>query len=254
MKLLIDADFIVYKCCAAAEDEIDWGDDVITVVSKFSEAYNAVEAEINKIMSEFFEGEPVLFFSDSKNFRKKIYPDYKGHRNRKKPCGYRRVISELDKNYKVIRLPELEADDAMGIYATFEPGNVIVSPDKDMRQIPGRLYDLKEVVDISEEEGMRWHLIQTLAGDQTDGYGGVPGVGVKRAITLLEKDGYTWETVVKAFKSKELDEDTALMNARLAKILQHTDYDAVERRVIPWLPTTANSRADGGAAVQTKEA
>ena len=254
MKLLIDADFIVYKCCAAAEDEIDWGDDVITVVSKFSEAYNAVEAEINKIMSEFFDGEPVLFFSDSKNFRKKIYPDYKGHRNRKKPCGYRRVISELDKNYKVIRLPELEADDAMGIYATFEPGNVIVSPDKDMRQIPGRLYDLKEVVDISEEEGMRWHLIQTLAGDQTDGYGGVPGVGVKRAITLLEKDGYTWDTVVKAFKSKELDEDTALMNARLAKILQHTDYDAVKRRVIPWLPTTASSRSDDGAAVQTEEA
>ena len=79
-------------------------------------------------------------------------------------------------------------------------------------------------------------LIQTLAGDQTDGYSGVPGVGVKRAIDLLEKDGYTWDTVVKAFKSKELDEDTALMNARLAKILQHTDYDAVERRVIPWLP------------------
>ena len=117
----------------------------------------------------------------------------------------------------------------MGIYATHEPGNIIVSPDKDMRQIPGKLYDLKETVDITEEEGMQWHLVQTLAGDQTDGYSGVPGIGIKRAIALLEKDGYTWDTVVKAFKSKELDEDTALMNARLAKILQHTNYDAVER-------------------------
>ena len=72
MKLLIDADFIVYKCCAAAEDEIDWGDDVITVVSKFSEAYAAVEREIVKIRSEFMLAEPVLFFSDSKNFRKKF--------------------------------------------------------------------------------------------------------------------------------------------------------------------------------------
>ena len=38
MKLLIDADYIVYKACAAAEDEINFGDDVILVVSKFSEA------------------------------------------------------------------------------------------------------------------------------------------------------------------------------------------------------------------------
>ena len=127
MKLLIDADFIVYKCCAAAEDEIDWGDDVITVVSKFSEAYAAVEREIVKIRSEFMLAEPVLFFSDSKNFRKKIYPDYKGHRNRKKPCGYKRVITELSAFYKVVRIPELEADDAMGIFATHEPGNIIVA-------------------------------------------------------------------------------------------------------------------------------
>jgi hypothetical protein len=38
MKLLVDADYIVYKSCAGAEDEIDWGDDVILVISKFSEA------------------------------------------------------------------------------------------------------------------------------------------------------------------------------------------------------------------------
>ena len=41
-KLLVDADFIVYKCCAAAEDEIDWGDDVIVVISKFSAHYKVL--------------------------------------------------------------------------------------------------------------------------------------------------------------------------------------------------------------------
>jgi len=246
VKLLIDADYIVYKSCAGAEDEIDWGDDVITVVSKFSEAYNNVTKELNKIKNNFIWDVPevVLFFSDSKNFRKKIYPDYKGHRNRKKPCGYRRVIKELSDHYEVIRMPELEADDAMGIFSTANPGNIICSPDKDMRQIPGKLYDLNEVVDITPEEGMKWHYIQTLAGDQTDGYSGVPGIGIKRAVALFENDGYTWDTVVKAFAEKDLDEDAALMNARLAKILTYMDYDPIQRQVIPWTPTDASSTTD----------
>jgi DNA polymerase-1 len=97
MSLLIDADFIVYKCCAANESEIDWGDDVITVTSKFSEAYQMVERELYKIANDLgcFD-DSILFFSDSINFRKSIDPTYKGHRNRKKPCGYRRVINFYD--------------------------------------------------------------------------------------------------------------------------------------------------------------
>ena len=239
MKLLVDADYIVYKSCAGAETDIDWGDDVIMVVSKFSEAMNNVQKDLSKIKQQFLWDTPemVLFFSDSKNFRKKIYPDYKGHRNRKKPCGYRRVISALSDMYEVIRMPELEADDAMGIYATKHPGNVIVSPDKDMKQIPGRLYNMNEMFTITPEEGEKWHYIQTLAGDQTDGYSGVPGIGIKRAVALFEEHGYTWDTVVKAFADKDLDEDVALMNARLAKILTNKEYDG---QVIPWSPPNAS--------------
>jgi hypothetical protein len=46
--LLIDADYIVYKSCAGAEYDIDWGNDVIMVGSKFSEAYGGAINEINK--------------------------------------------------------------------------------------------------------------------------------------------------------------------------------------------------------------
>ena len=220
MKLLTDADFIVYKACAGAEQDIDWGDDVITVVSQFSEALKNVERDLTKIKNEFMWDTPelILFFSDSKNFRKKIYPEYKGHRNRKKPCGYRKVITQLAERYEVIKLPELEADDAMGIYATAHEGNIICSPDKDMRQIPGKLFDMKELTTIDPIEGAKWHLIQTLAGDQTDGYAGVPGIGIKRAVTLFEEDGYTWQTVVKAFEAKDLTEEDALMNDKLIDV------------------------------------
>ena len=237
MKLLIDADYIVYKCCAACETEIDYGEDVIFVTSNFSDAYKAVKREIDNINMQFGGfGKPILFFSDFKNFRKKISPEYKGHRNRKKPCGYKRVIRNLHVEFEVITMPELEADDAMGIYATKFPGNTIVSPDKDMRQIPGKLFNLEDTTTITPEEGARWHLIQTLAGDQTDGYSGVPGIGVKRASTLFDKEGYSWATVVKAFEDKGLTEDDALLNARLARILTDEDYDSKTKAPILWTP------------------
>ena len=240
MSLLIDADYIVYKACAGAEIDIDWGDDVIFVSSRFSEAYRAVERELYKIATDLgcFD-DSILFFSDSVNFRKSIDPTYKGHRNRKKPCGYKRVINKLKEEYHVVVMPTLEADDAMGIYATKEQGHIICSPDKDMRQIPGELYDLSDgVVTITEEEGKRWHFVQTLAGDQTDGYGGVPGFGIKRAYSFFEENGYTWDAVLRAFASKDLDESTALQNARLAKILQHSDYDFTNQCVKFWTPTS----------------
>jgi len=253
VSLLIDADFIVYKCCAGAETEIDFGEDLIVVTSNFKEAYEYVERELYNIATDLgcFD-DSILFFSDSINFRKSIDPAYKGHRNRKKPCGYKRVINKLKEEYPVVVMPTLEADDALGIYATKEPGHILCSPDKDMRQIPGQLYDLTDgVLTVEPEEGRRWHLIQTLAGDQTDGYAGVPGIGIKRAVALFEKEGYTWDTVVKAFAEKDLGEDVALMNARLAKILQCDDYDFTNQEPRLWSPSSSN-RTDDGAAVQTQ--
>ena len=239
MKLLIDADFIVYKNCAAAESEVDFGNDVILVTSNFSDAYNATQRELTKLKNKFGSfSDIILFFSDSTNFRKTILESYKGHRTRKKPCGYKRVINALRKEYKVIIKPTLEADDTMGIYATKYPGNIIVSPDKDMKQIPGQLYNFDETFTVSKEDGAKWHLIQTLAGDQTDGYSGVPGIGVKRAETLFEQNGYSWKTVVKAFTDKGLTEDDALVNARLARILTSDDYDFTRKQPISWTPTT----------------
>ena len=255
MKLLIDADFIVYKSCAAAETEIDWGDDVIMVTSRFSDAMQAVNREIEKLKTKFMWDIPevILFFSDSINFRKEILPEYKGHRNRKKPCGYKRVINELKNRHEVIIMPTLEADDAMGIYATKNPGATICSPDKDMRQIPGNLYNMEDFTLINEVDGAKWHLIQSCSGDQTDGYSGCPGIGVKRATTIFEDKGYSWKTVVQMFKEKELTEEDALLNARLARILTAKDYDFDRRKPIPWTPS-ADYEIDCGAGSKAKVA
>ena len=88
MKLLID-DYIVYKACSAAEDEIDWGDDVIMVVSRFSEAL-ICKHDLTKIKDAIpFHEDVILFFSSPDNFRKNL-PKLQGI-NRKKPCGYKRL-------------------------------------------------------------------------------------------------------------------------------------------------------------------
>ncbi len=236
MKLLIDCDYIVYKCCAATETEIDFGEDLIVVTSNFSEAYNNVKKDIQRVQDEFMCNDVILFFTSPNNFRKKILPEYKGHRQRKKPCGFKRVINSLKLEYKVIIKDTLEADDTIGMYATKYPGNIIVSPDKDMRQIPGKLYDFKETVEITPDEGARWHLIQTLAGDNTDGYSGVPGIGIKKAEKIFEEKGYTWKAVVETFEEKDMTEEDALCNARLARILTDKDYDFDTKEPILWTP------------------
>ena len=235
-KLLIDADYIVYKSCASAEFDIDFGDDVIVVGSSFKEAYGNTIRELNKIQAEFFDSSLILFFSDSTNFRKSVDPSYKGHRNRKKPCGYKRVINQLATEYELIRMPTLEADDALGIYATSNDNCVVVSPDKDMRQIPGTLYNLSETITITPEEGWEWFLIQTLSGDSTDGYSGAPGFGIKTSQKFFAESGYTWSSVVQAFEKKGLTEDDALLNARLAKILTADDYDNGPILFTPTIP------------------
>ena len=239
MKLLIDADFIVYKSCASAEEDFDFGDDVIIVTSRFREAMRITEDQITKLKRNipFEDLEVILFFSDSKNFRKNIYKDYKGNRNRKKPAGYKRVINELSKSYEVIIMPWLEADDSLGIYATAYSDCILASPDKDMRQIPGLLYDMNRMRTITKEEGLKWHYVQSLAGDQTDGYAGVKGFGVRKAERHFDKFGYKWESIIKAYKSTGMTEDDALRNTRLAKILQVEDYDYKKNRPIYWSPS-----------------
>jgi len=237
--LLIDCDYVAYKAAQATEECIDFGEDVIIAQSDFKETLKVFERELRKIKTAMMEDELVLYFSSPRNFRKEIFPDYKGHRNRRKPLGYKRLVNHCRDNYNTVIRDKLEADDSLGIDATryASTDNIIVSPDKDMRQIPGTLWDMtNDVVEITKEDGDKWHLIQSLAGDPTDGYSGCPGIGVKRASDILNKHKTPWSAVCKAYEDKGLSDDDALMNARLAKILQHEDYDYDKEQVILWSP------------------
>jgi len=239
--LLIDTDFLAYKAAQACEEGIDFGNDVIIAQSNFSNVLKIFEREIKKVKTAMMDDDIILYFSSTENFRKKIYPDYKGHRNRRKPLGYRRLVNHCRDNYNFVCRKGLEADDSIGIDATNPKyaslDNIVVSPDKDMKQIPGVLWNLTDdVEEITKEDGDTWHLIQSLAGDPTDGYAGCPGIGVKRASDLLNKHDSKWEAICQAFRERGLSDDDALINARLAKILQHDNYDYDREEPILWTP------------------
>ena len=239
--LLIDCDFLAYKAAQACEEGIDFGNDVIITQSNFSSVLKIFERELKKVKTAMMDDDIILHFSSTENFRKKIYPDYKGHRNRRKPLGYRRLVNHCRDNYNFVCRKGLEADDSIGIDATNPKyaslDNIVVSPDKDMKQIPGVLWNLTDdVEEITKEDGDTWHLIQSLAGDPTDGYAGCPGIGVKRALDLLNKHDSKWEAICKAFRERGLSDDDALLNARLAKILQHDNYDYDREEPILWTP------------------
>ena len=237
--LLIDSDFLAYKAAQACEIGIDFGEDVIIAQSQFSEVLKVFHNELNKVTKAMMEDNFILYFSSTKNFRKKIYPDYKGHRMKRKPLGYKRLVNYCKENHNFKLIEGLEADDTIGIEATrfADPSNIIVSPDKDMRQIPSTLWNLTDdVTEITKEDGDKWHLIQSLSGDPTDGYSGCPGIGVKRATELLDKNENKWEAVCKAYRDRGLSDDDALLNARLAKILRNEDYDHDRNQPILWTP------------------
>ncbi|NBS69172.1 hypothetical protein EBT31_09700 [bacterium] len=69
------------------------------------------------------------------------------------------------------------------------------------------------------------------------------------ADALLDKHGCCWETVVQTFEERGMTEEDALLNARLARILQYTDYNFDTDEPILWTPTSSTGD-DSGTTVQ----
>ena len=159
----------------------------------------------------------ILTFTDTVNFRKGVDENYKGNRTKRKPCGYLKLKNwGLDK-YPSLIMPSLEADDALGIAATSGKYSnfVLISPDKDMQQIPCRIYDLKKEFTQTPEAAERKLWEQCLTGDSTDGYSGAPTFGPKRADLALSKvksPSDYWPTVVAAYESVGCTKEDALRN------------------------------------------
>lgn len=236
--LLIDGDIFLYNATLSAEYETRWDEDTHVLASNYDEALEGFHNQVNRVKEALNATNVRIAFTKGETFRHDIYPPYKNNRTTKrKPLCFARVREQAEADYQCLSIPGLEADDVLGIWATRDKGPyVIVSDDKDLKTIPGKLYRQAQLHDISEAEADRWFLYQALMGDLTDGYPGCPKIGPKRAEALLDESGCTWETVVKAYEKAGLSADYALTQARLARILRASDWDAEAKKVILWSP------------------
>lgn len=238
--LFIDADSIAYKSAFASEVETDWGNDIWTLHSDLSEAKYIFTNEIKKIREAFNDDwSYVLCFTAEGNFRKELFPEYKANRKKqRKPIVLKPLIEWARFTHNSLAENKLEADDILGLYADC---GVLVSIDKDLQTVAGMHYNPDKVEKglqvVTEEEAHYNHMLQTLCGDSTDGYGGCPKVGIKTAEKILDvPQEEMWDAVVKAYKKQGLSEKYAVIQAQLARILRGNEYNWETCELNLWSP------------------
>ena len=228
--LLIDADVLAFEASVIAEESIEWKEEMWTVHADMALAKARIVNRVEQFKEKLQADDIVMALTDRANYRRILNPDYKSNRSKSRlPIILKQVkkwiIEEMDGQL----WPNLEADDVISILATdkkMDEETIIVSIDKDFKSVPGIYYDFNkdETHHVSQEDADRYHLIQTLTGDATDGYSGVPKVGAVTAKRLLEKEGYEWDVVKNCYEKAGLTENDALMNAWMARLLQADNY------------------------------
>ena len=212
---------------------------------------NALYGFIQMLLKVIKEKKPdhlaVIFDAGRQTFRNEIYADYKANRAAM-PDDLRQQIGPIKEAVRAFNIPALElagfeADDIIGTIARDceEKGMtaVVVTGDKDLMQIVSDnvtlLDTMKDKVsgpaEVVERFGVGPELvidILGLAGDSSDNIPGVPGIGEKTAIKLVNDFGSLDELLARAGEVKgktgeRLQEfaEQARLSRRLATIDCH---------------------------------
>lgn len=172
-------------------------------------AIKGVIAMMRRMMKDFPDSPIVVIFdAKGKTFRDDLYVEYKSHRP-PMPDDLRLQIEPIHKIIEAMGLPMLvidgvEADDVIGtlaVTAASQQRNVVISTgDKDMAQLVGPCVSLINTMTnthmdrqgVVDKFGIPPELIidyLALVGDKSDNIPGVPGVGAKTALAILQGIG-----------------------------------------------------------------
>ena len=256
--LLIDADGVAFKAASAAQTSIQWDDDVFTSHGDLNTAKQIFMADIDKFRDVTdADATVILCYScpTRRYFRHDLLASYKGNRKgTAAPLALKALKEWSAEKFLTKTKPHLEADDVLGILATdkrlVRGERIIVSIDKDMRQIPGRYLNagsptagFERIIPTFAE---RFLWLQLLTGDVVDGYGGCPGTGPVKAETILDKGAPYWEHVLdayeKAYKNTPMDPGQQFETmVNVARILTSSSYNFKTKEPILWQKPTLTS-------------
>ncbi|WMC10582.1 DNA polymerase I [Oceanimonas pelagia] len=199
--ILVDGSSYLYRAYFASQQA-----DLRTSDGRPTGAIRVVTNMLRSLHKQFPESRvAVVFDAKGKTFRDDIYPQYKAHRP-SMPDDLREQIKPIHDIIRAMGLPLLieegvEADDVIGTLArqaTEQQLDVVISTgDKDMAQLVSDHVLLMDTMKNSfldrdgvvEKFGVPPELIidlLALVGDKVDNIPGMPGVGEKTALALLQ--------------------------------------------------------------------
>lgn len=190
--VVIDADSLIFRI-AYKFNEQEFAEEDLWMVE------NQATIQLKEILVKSSADEFIGLMTDGEStFRHNLAltNPYKGNRG-EKPKWYTdwspHIKSFLKEKYGFIFTTGIEVDDALGIINTMYQDNeefeiILASIDKDMLQIPAKHYNYAKdswlLVTIDQSEENLWR--QVLQGDPTDSIVGLPGIGEKKALKILE--------------------------------------------------------------------
>lgn len=157
----------------------------------------------------------VLKIMSGHSWKKDVYPSYKRTRKKNEYLGAYRDLCKEQRD--VITVPQLEADEVIVTLVEWfrdcKNKFVVFSDDKDLRyysEINCRINITEEIIEDNMLSLYQKQIVQMLVGDKEDNIKGIPSVGEKTAIKLLDIYGYSLDGVIKCYKDKNIDIDNCL--------------------------------------------
>tara|TARA_R110000737_G_scaffold1601_3_gene4866 strand:+ start:1217 stop:1954 length:738 start_codon:yes stop_codon:yes gene_type:complete len=212
MKLIFDADSLIYASCFKRKDErLDKEDLFETDVDVAFKKFNTGLQGYLDFLKEQVTIDEMVFCNGSKNnFRNQITETYKANRTAKRPDILGSLHNLVKFSYDSVYGDGVETDDVVATLWAEEVAKnginsvIIMSIDKDYRQFPCWLYDYnyksRELVKISEKEALNNFYSQMIVGDNADNIKVCKGYGKAYALKLFKESKNEFSLVSQTYR------------------------------------------------------